>query len=280
MSRIRIVTDSTSDLSADVAERLGIYVIPLKVIFGVNVYRDGVDIDKSNFYQRLQSEIAATSPPDPIDFLDIYEKCMEMGESVISIHISSHLSATLQSAQKAKDICGYKDIFIIDSLSASAGLGLMAMAAAKAANEGKNREEIIEIITKIRESISIYFVVDTLEYLVRGGRLSRIEGFVGSLLNIKPVLAIKDGVIVPIAKIMGKSRAAEKIFEIAQKDNVNDNSYMFSLIKGNGADGFNSLESKIKEEFHCREVVKSEFGPVIGTHVGPKVFGMAYYNVS
>jgi DegV family protein with EDD domain len=269
-------------LPADIVDQLGIYVVPLKVIFGTEEYRDGVDIKTKQFYERLSAgELSMSSPPAPVDFLKVYEKSIAANESIISIHISSQLSATLNSARTAKAVSGYEDITVIDSLSASSGLGLMVMAAARAANEGKTKEEIINLIKNVREKMKIYFVVDTLEYLIRGGRIGKIEGFVGSLFNIKPILTIKDGVILPFAKIMGKSRAVEKLLDIIAEDagRAGEN-FVFSLIHGDDNAALTHLDQKIKTRLNKHEkTVSSEVGPVIGTHVGPRVVGLAYYAI-
>lgn len=263
-------------------DQLGIYVVPLKVIFGTEEYRDGVDIKTKQFYQRLSAgELSMSSPPAPFDFLQVYEKSIAAGESIISIHISAQLSATLNSARTAKNASGYEDITIIDSLSASAGLGLMVVAAARAANEGKSKEEIINLVKTIREKMKMYFIVDTLEFLIRGGRISRIEGFVGSLLHIKPILTLKDGVILPYAKTMGKSRALEKLLDIIAEDagKAGDN-IVFSLTHGDDNAALNYLDQKIQTKLHNPEkAMNSETGPVIGTHAGPRTVGVAYYTI-
>lgn len=279
MSGIRIVTDSTADLPAGVAEQLGIMVVPLKVLFGTQVYRDGIDLDTKEFYQRLQSEMSMSAHPSPVDFLDVYEKCVGQKESIISIHISSHLSATLESARSAKEMSGYEDITIIDSLSASSGLGLMVIAAARAAGAGKSKEEIIKLVLEIRDRMKIFFVVDTLDYLVRGGRIGRFEGFMGSLLGIKPILTIEGGVILPVAKIMGKARALEKMLNLVKNDNPPSQNLYCSLIHGGDNASIDGLKPVVEGNFKCRELICSEFGPVIGTHVGPRVIGMAYYAI-
>ena len=281
MKKIRIVTDSTADLPVDAIKHLGIYVIPLKVIFGTQVYRDGVDIQTKQFYEKLSlGELSMSSPPAPVEFLEIYEKSIAENESIISIHISSQLSATLHAARTAKAISGYDDITVIDSYSASCGLGLMVIAAARAAREGQSKEEIINLVKTIRDNLKIFFMVDTLEYLIRGGRIGKLEGFVGSLLNIKPILTIKDGVILPFTKIRGKLRAMDKLVELLIEGNDKSNGPLqCSLIHGNDRASLSILEQKINQKIDNDNIISSEFGPVIGTHVGPNVVGLAYYSL-
>lgn len=280
MSKIRIVTDSTADLPQSFINQYDISIVPLKVMFGTKVYRDKIDINTKQFYEKQNSgEMSMSSHPAPVDFLATYEDAAAKSESIISIHISSQLSDTIKSAQIAKDISGYHDIDIIDSLSASSGLGLIVIAAAKAAHEGKNKEEIIDKIRKIREQVKVFFMVDTLEYLIKGGRISRIEGFVGSLLNIKPIMTIKEGKILPFAKIMSKSKAIDKLIDIIKNDSINEENFYCSLIQGHDSDSLKILDNKFKQYFDCKQVIYSEFGPVIGTHVGPKVIGVAYYSM-
>lgn len=276
MNRVRIVTDSTADIPNDIVNQLGIIVVPLKVNFGTEVYRDGIDISSSEFIHRLGKEetLPTTSQPSPGEFVAVYEKITAKGESVVSIHLSGELSGTAQSARTAKTMTDSKDIYIIDSRSVSMGLGLIVMSAAAAANEGKSVKEILTMIKDKIEKTTVTFLVDTLDYLEKGGRIGKASAFLGSLLKIKPILAIDDGQILPIERTRGKSKALERISQIVLENIDPSKKYLCSLVYGNDYSSVVTLRDLIKEKVKCSEPVITELGPVIMAHAGPGVVGI------
>lgn len=281
MSVVKIVTDSTADLPKELAAKYGITVVPLKVIFNDDEpLRDGVDIDTEQFYRRQveKKEYSRTSQPTPAEFSKVYQELSLYGDSIISIHLSSGLSGTCQSAQMAKEMLPGADIEVIDSKMASMGHGLIALEAARAAAEGKSKDEILGIVRHMIEGAMLYFIVDTLEYLARGGRIGKAQALLGNILSIKPVLYLKDGVVHPLEKIRGRAKAIERLSQIIE-EKVGKRRVKCSLVHGMDPDGMKQLYQKIVPLLNCDEPVCSTLGAVIGTHTGPGVLGVIVFPV-
>lgn len=279
MSQIKIVTDSTADLPQSLVKELNISVIPLKVNFKTDSYREGIDISTKEFYEKLTTatELPTTSQPTPNEFEDLYVKLTEDKSSIISIHISSKLSGTMQAALIAKNQLFDHDITVIDSKQVSMALGLLVIIAARAAKEGKSKEEIIDLVNKIKDEIQTYFVVDTLEYLHKGGRIGKAAALVGTVLNIKPVLTIQDGMIAPFEKIRGKTKALERISEIP-KEFAHDESLLYcGVVHANCLEEAIQFHQKVVSKIKCNEYIISEVGAVVGTHCGPGTIAVFFY---
>ncbi len=276
MNKVRIVTDSTADLPNELVEELGIIVVPLKVNFGHEVYRDGLDISSEEFISRLEKEDAlpTTSQPSPGEFVAVYENLLEKGETIISIHLSGKLSGTIQSAKTARTMIDSKNIHIIDSKSVSMGLGLIVIAAAEAAREGRPVRDILNIINDKIDKSLIIFLVDTLEYLEKGGRIGKANAFLGTLLKIKPILAIEDGQIVPIDKVRGKTRAIERISQIVTERVDTSKWYECSYVYGNDYTGVLQLKDLLQPVLKCGDTIITRLGSVVMTHAGPGVIGL------
>lgn len=273
MSNIRIVTDSTADIPLSVREELGIEMVPLKIHFGDETYLDAVTLQSEQFYEKLSSSavLPTTSQPSPIEFLDTYKKVIEDPEAeVISIHLSSALSGTYQSAVLAKSMLeDQAKITIVDSKSASYGIGALVVAAARAAREGKNAEEILELIHSLRANFHIYFLVDTLEYLQKGGRIGKASALFGSLLNIKPILSIdEEGEVVAVDKVRGQKKAMARIVELLQKDFAGKAIHL-QVAHSNALEAARGLRELLEQHFEVKSVEYITLGPVIGTHAGP-----------
>lgn len=271
MSSIRIVTDSTADLPAELTEKYGIEVVTLKVHFGEEVYED-LELDPDTFYEKLvqASRLPTTSQPSPVDFLEVYKRLNETEDTaIISIHLSSALSGTYQSAVLAKSMLEEKaDITIIDGKTASYGTGMLVIAAAEAARKGKSKEEIIELIHTMRKQTRLYFLVDTLEYLHKGGRIGKASAVFGSLLNIKPILSIDDeGEVYAVDRIRGHKRAMQRIIELLKRDydNTEVNAYMAYADNKKYAEELGAL---VRENLHIKHYDYARIGSVIGTHAG------------
>jgi len=279
MGKVRIVVDSTADLPKDVRERLGIEMVPLKVHFGNETYLDSVTLSSSEFFVKLagSSVLPTTSQPSPVDFVDVYKKLLEEPDTaIISIHLSSAFSGTYQSAVLAKSLLGGDaNIHIVDSKSASLGFGMLAIAAAEAASNGADVAACLARIQSLKEQTQLYFLVDTLEYLHRNGRIGKASAVFGSLLNIKPILSIdpEEGVIFPVDKIRGSRKAMGRIVELLQERFAGkDIDLMF--VHANALSGAEEFTGILKEQFAVRNVSYYELGPVIGTHVGPGTLGL------
>jgi DegV family protein with EDD domain len=277
LSQVKIVTDSTADLPKDLAAKYGIAVIPLKVIFNDDEpLRDGVDIDTEHFYRRQveRKEYSRTSQPTPAEFCSLYKELSKSCSSIISIHLSSELSGTCQSAMMAKDMLPDLDIEVVDSRMASMGLGLIALEAARAAEEDKTKTEILSAVKHMISGAQLFFIVDTLDYLARGGRIGKAQAFLGTLLNIKPILFLKDGVVHPLEKARGRTSAIDKLAQIIG-EKTGKSRYKCALVHGMDPKGIEQLQQKIMPLLDCDEIVLSTLGAVIGTHTGLGALGIA-----
>lgn len=284
MKKIRIVTDSTADISKEVREALDIEMVPLKVHFGTDTYQDYVTIQPKQFYELLANNAAlpTTSQPSPVEFVEIYKKLtLDPDVQIISLHISSALSGTFQSATLAKQLLeGKADITIYDSKSASYGLGLLVIAAAEAAKQGKSKDEILTMIRKQRGDSTLYFLVDTLEYLQKGGRIGKAAAFMGSLLNIKPILSVDtEGEVVSVDKVRGQKKAMMRIVELLRQKEVSRHEVQFMIAHSTTTIIAEEFGLLLQDNFQVKSLLYTQLGPVIGTHVGPGALSAFMYPV-
>lgn len=285
MSKVRIVTDSTSDIPAELKEGLDITVVPLQVLFGEETYLDSVTLTADQFYAKLKTAQVqpTTSQPSPLDFSQVYERLLteDPGCSIISIHLASVLSGTHQSAIIAKSMLEQEgDVEIVDSCSASYGIGMQVMLAARMAKEGKPKEEILDAIKALQQKTYIYFLVDSLEWLRKGGRIGKAAALIGSILNIKPILSLdkSTGGVIPVEKARGIKKAIGRIGEMLQDQFGNDP--VAVVIAGTDElDNADELEAKIKAVLNVESVTYTTVGAVIGTHTGPGTSAVFAYKV-
>ncbi len=273
---IRIVTDSTSDLPHDLARELGITIIPLKVLFGTDEYRDGVDISTDEFFERLTAKgsvLPTTSQPSVGEFIEVYERLGQDADGIVSIHISAKVSGTyiaaIQATQQAKVSC---PIEVIDSLQASMGLGMVAIAAAKPAKLGASLEEVVRVAQSAVGRCHILGLLDTLEYLEKGGRIGKARAFLGTLLKIKPLLTIHDGEAHELAKERTKARGLARLQQIARDYAPLEE--MCVLYTTNPKDADLLLENLKDLLPEGKEPFLGRMGPVFGTYVGPGCVGI------
>lgn len=279
MAKFRIVTDSTADIPQSVREKHHIEMVPLKVHFGEETFLDAIDLQSEQFYPKLAEAAAlpTTSQPSPVDFLEVYKKILEEDPEthIFSIHLSAALSGTYQSAELAKNLMeGDERLTIIDSRWASYGIGLLVLAAAEAAEKGFSKDEIMERLQAIRDSSKVYFLVDTLEFLQKGGRIGKAAAVLGSLLNIKPILTIDDeGEVASVDKVRGTKRAAQRIIELLKQDYA-DKDVDIAIVHSNDMAAAESMVKLLQENFRVNKVTYASIGPVIGTHTGPGTVGI------
>jgi DegV family protein with EDD domain len=274
MGDVRIVTDSTSDIPLFLRQLLNIEIVHLKVQFGEETYVDGVTIVPEQFYEKLaaSSQLPTTSQPSPVDFVEVYHQLADHspGTQIISIHLSSTFSGTYQSALLAKSMMkGKADIHVIDSRSASFGCGAMAVAAARAARDGKSAEQCIQAAQSVFQRMNIYFLVDTLDYLQKGGRIGKAASLIGSLLAIKPILTIdNDGQVASVEKARGHKKAVGRIVERLQ-ETFGDTPLSLVVAHANAQTSAEQFAELLKASLHTEEILYTSLGPVIGAHVGP-----------
>lgn len=281
MANIMMVTDSTADIPKEIAEQLDIHIVPLKVHIDGQTYLDGVTITPSVFFDKLaQSEkFPSTSQPSPIDFEQKYLEIIDQhGQDVqiISIHLSSALSGTFQSANLARNMVGSDfDITVMDSRKAAYFLGMMVVQAARAVKEGHNKEECIQVIEKMKVSQKDFFVLDTLTYLQKGGRIGKAQALIGALLNVKPILTLNEaGEVIPFDKVRGKKKAVAKMIE-ELKQYAQGERVVASVLYAMNLQEAKELKNQLQEQFDMEEITLSEIGPVIGAHAGPNVLAVS-----
>lgn len=280
MAKLRIVTDSTADIPESVRKRLGIEMVPLKVHFGDETYLDSVTLHSVEFYEKLKQSpvMPASSQPSPADFLDVYKRILaeDPDAHIVSIHISSAMSGTLQSAELAKSLLDDPDrLTVFDSRSASYGIGMLAVAAAEMAAKGASLEEVLEKIRRMREKYTVYFLVDTLEYLQKGGRIGKAAAVLGTLLNIKPILSIDaEGEVTSVDKVRGSKKAVQRMIELFKQNPELSGEVDVVIAHSNDAQAAENMEASLRANFNVRRVTMITLGPVIGTHTGPGTVGV------
>jgi DegV family protein with EDD domain len=270
---VRVVTDSTSDLPREVASELGITVVPALVHFGDTVYRDGLELATDDFYYKLEAGpiLPKTSPPSPGTFREIYHGLAGGAEGIVSIHVASKLSATVEAAKigAAGLDC---PVSVVDSQSASMACGLLAIIAARAAREGATLEEIEELVNDAVPRTVTYGLFDTLEYLAKGGRIGRAQAMLGTLLRIKPILAIRSGEVVPAERVRTRARAIDRLCELVQEGGT---PVELSVMDSTSPADADTLVRMLTPVFPPERMYRAKIGPVMGVYVGPRALGVA-----
>ena len=284
MAKVKIVVDSTADISRERREALGIEMVPLGVLFGNETYLDGVTITPDEFYDKLAASpsLPTTSQPSPAEFASKYEQLLaeEPGTQIISYHLSSAVSGTYQSALLASTMLeGEPDITVIDTKSASYGYGLLAVRAAEMAAAGRSKEEILAETDRLDKDRKLYFMVDTLEYLQKGGRIGKAAALFGSILNIKPILTLDDeGYVSAVDKVRGPKKAMQRIADMLEMSFGSDPVHTIYAYSKH-AEPANELRELIDSRFNVKSVEYTTLGAVIGTHVGPGTAAVFMYRV-
>lgn len=276
---VRIFTDSTSDINQAEAKELGVTVVPLKVIFADGEYRDGIDLSPNEFYRKLKcsEKLPTTSQPTPEEFMKKFQEARDAGDEIVAILISGELSGTVQSAHIARERCGEEGIYIVDSRSTILSIRLLVNRAVKLAAEGKSAAEIAADLEEAKKRLRLVAVVDTLEYLKKGGRLSKTAAFAGTLLGIKPVISIEDGVLGVKGKARGLQKAFELVFSVAEEQGGIDISQPVAIGYTGEATVFQDFQKVVAEKLPGIDPVISPVGSVVGTHAGPGACVIVFY---
>lgn len=274
---IRILVDSAADFSAEEAKARNMELVPINITFGDKNFRDGIDITKDEFYELLTTSgiFPMTAQPSPQDFVDVFEDVKEKGDQLVYISLSSGLSGTFQSATLAKNMVEYDDIYLVDSLSATRAIRLMAEYACKLREEGKDAAFIAEELEAFRSRVVIYAAVDTLEYLHKGGRLSKAAAAVGELANLKPIINVtKEGTMAVPAKALGRNKALSTLVKMVTEKEI-DTTFPIYSVYAVGEENTQKLEEKLGKE-GVRVTKRLQIGSTIGCHVGPGAFGVIF----
>jgi len=267
---VKIITDSTSDISPQVAQELGITIVPLYVQFGGDVYRDGVDLSPAEFFRKLRASKAlpTTSTISPGQFTELCDELAEQTDEILAITISSKMSATYDAAVQGGELRKRKDcrVEVIDSRLVSMALGLVATMAAKEAQSGAKMEQIVDMVKNTLPRIHIRIAFDTLEYLRKGGRIGRAQAFLGTLLNVKPILTMDNGELAPIARERTRPKAMEHLRRFASGfTNVRE----LVIAHADDPDGAVALARSLDSIYPGERIDISAIGAVVGTHSGP-----------
>jgi DegV family protein with EDD domain len=277
MGKVRIVTDSTAELSPEIADRLGITVIPLNIHIGQEMLRDGIDISPLEFFKRLRTTDSlpfTTSPPLSV-FEDTYRTLGKETDDIVSIHLSAKLSNTVELAKEtASSFIGQRRIAVVDSLSTSLALKTLVTSAGGASKEGAAMDEVVRLVRGMIPHVYLVFFVESLEYLERGGRVGKAEALLGTMLSIKPLLIIEDGEILPLEKVRTISNGIDKLFEfITEFPHIEK----ISILKGANAIDPTELLAKLRVVHPEREIDVATYGPALATHLGPGAIGVFVY---
>lgn len=274
---VKIVTDSTADIPSNLITEYGIEVVPLNVHFGEEVFKDGVDIWSEEFYNKLRNEplLPNTSQPSPGEFLKAYQKIAQPGDTIISIHISHEMSGTIDSAELAAQMAGADyQIRVVDSRNVSMGLGIIVLKAAKAAKNGETADSILAKLSEWKQEVSVYFTLKSLEYLHRTGRIGKASALLGSLLSIKPILQIEDGLIVPSEKIRGNYQKVAELMVEKLADRYGSRPLLTSIVHTELPGELEILKTEAQKKLNIDELVINLIGPIVGTHAGPYTIGI------
>jgi len=266
---VKIVTDSVADLPPQVAEELGITVVPLNVRFGTEVYRDGIDLTAEQFYERLthSETLPVTSVPSPASFAEAYDKLAEETDEILAITLTSKLSGTYEVALQSIGLMKRKcRVEVIDSLQAVMSQGFIVMTAAKAAQAGSSFNEVIDVTQKTIPRVDMRAAFDTLEYLKRGGRIGKAQALLGSMLRVNPIVTLKDGVVEPAGRTRSRAKAIERLYNFAMSY-----SHIEEMAVEDAAcpDDAELLVEHLSSKFPRERIYRSKTTPVIGTHTGP-----------
>lgn len=275
--RTAVVTDSTAYIPEKLREQLNIHMIPLNIIFENDVYQEEIDISAHQFYQEVKNrELPTTSQPPIGNFVELFERLSNDYDAVISIHLSSGISGTYAGAVTASTMVEEINVFPFDSEISCMPQGFYALEAAKMALNGLSPEAIMTQLAELKKTARAYFMVDDLSHLQRGGRLSSAQAFIGSLLQVKPLLHFENKVIVPFEKIRTRKKALKRIADLLGEDASDGEAYQASIIHANREAEALEWKNELEALYPNVEFSISYFGAVIGTHLGEGAMGMGW----
>ncbi len=280
MPKIALVTDSTTYLPPELAKKYNVSIAPQVLIWGDQTYQDGVDIQPTEYYAKLKTakEMPTTAQVSVASFQEIFRNLVEQDYDVLALLLSAKLSGTIQSAVQAKDLMGAagEKIHVVDSQSVAMALGFQVLAVARAVEQGASLQEALALAEKSYEYSGVFFAVDTLEFLHRGGRIGGAQRFIGTMLNMKPILAIQNGRVEGIERIRTKAKAHERVLELTIEKISNRSPVHLATLHANAAEDARALLTKAEQALHPVESVFTEVSPVVGTHAGPGTVGLAF----
>lgn len=280
---VRIITDSASDLSGELIKKFRIDVLPLSVLLGEEEYKDGETIEAKELYDNMRAgKVYKTSQVAPQAFKERFEEYAKNNETCIYIGFSSELSGTYQSSTIAKkeilEVYPNFDLTLIDTKCASGGLGLVVLKAAQMAVEGASKADIVRAAEFYSQHMEHIFTVDNLEYLFRGGRVSRAAAVIGSLLNIKPILHVDKGRLVPLEKVRGRNKVLKRMMDIIEERGMSLSEQTISITHGDDLDIALKAKEMMEERFGCKDFIIRDVGCAVGAHSGPGTLSIFFLN--
>ena len=278
MSKIAIVTDSAACIPPELVREYNIHILPFVLVFGKQVYRDGVDVTTTQFYHMLREakHLPTTSQPSIGDFQELYDSLAREAEGIVSIHIPTTLSGTLRTAQSAAGLFPDVPIRVVDSGTAVTAQGFVVLAAAQAAAAGANLDQVVQAAQAVIPRVNLYATLDTLDYLARSGRVPGVAALVGSVLGIHPVFNLQRGQVRTVIRMRTKKHAVKYMLERMAEEAQNTPVHA-AVFHADAADQAEELRQQVAEHFYCVELYMTEFTPVMGSHTGPGVIGLAFY---
>ena len=276
MKRIAIVTDSAASVPPELAKEAELEIVPVGIQIDNRFLREGIDITAEEFYAQLEDkENITTSQPSPGDFLEVYNRLVDKAKEIISIHVTSKQSGTVQLVELLKENIRIR-ITVVDSESASMGQGFVALAAARAALRGMGREEILDIIKRVKQKTAVFVAVPTLKYLARSGKVSRVQAMVASLLAIKPILGVKDGLVQAIDKKRSFGQALERMIALVQ-ERFPTEKLTIAVLHSNALEMAEEFKQRVESQLRCAQVFVAEMGASLAVHGGQGMLGIAAY---
>ena len=278
---IKIITDSTNNLPPDILERYDIRVAPISIQFRDETFEENVDIDRELFYRKIEELriIPTSSQPTPAWFARFYQELTEQGHSILVITITSKHSGTYDSAMLAKSMVPEADVEVFDSLSISLGMGWMILEAARAIEANHDRKRVLQRLTEIRDRAKLIITPATLKYLQMSGRVGRLQGALASLLNVKPIIALKEGVLEAIENVRTRGKALDRVIQLLENSVGTSEPINLAVIHARAKEDGRRLLERAKVRFNCQEILMADLVCSLAVHGGPGILGLFAYQV-
>jgi DegV family protein with EDD domain len=282
MSELRIVTDSAADMPPDWADKYDIHILPVNMEIGGKSYLPGVDLDNEKFYKLMSipGVFPKTSLPSPQQVMDYYRKIADIGDRILSVHVASKMSGTFQAVQMAaEELTNKFNIYPFDSGNGSAGLAFMCKEAREMDQKGENIQSILQKLESIRKRIVIILTVDSLEYARRSGRVSALQQKLSYLLQVKPVIVLKDGMLQMAEKVRTRRKSIEKVLELVKKK-VGEQKVNIAIVQAEDMFSAQELVRKVRESFNIKELIMTDLSISVVANLGPRTVGIVAYPVN
>lgn len=280
MTKIAIVTDSTSSLPNEYLKKYNITVVPQVLIWGEQTFEDGVDIQPDEFYRKLANSkvTPTTSQVSVINMKNAFEQRLAEGYEVVGMFLSSKLSGTQQSAAQGREALasGKEKVHLVDTQTTSMSMGFQVLTVARAAAEGASAAECLALAERVKNATGIFFMVDTLEFLHRGGRIGGAQRLLGTALNLKPILTVKDGKVEAVERVRTKSKALVRLQELIAEQCQGQSPVHLASLNANAVEDALAVLASASASLNATESISTELSPVLGTHTGPGTVGLAY----